>query len=429
MRENITLQIGKCGIQFGHEFWKQIASEHSIGPKGEKISPNFTEKKENINSFFKETSCNIYNPRAILFDLEPREIHNLRNGTYSEFYQKEDMFFRKEGSGNIWSNGYIRTLEINRKFEEKFRKISEKCDNIGSFNIFHSITGGTGSGSTCIVLEIIKEHFPEKIVNCYSLIPNQTEQSDIVVQPYNSVLSLRWLYYYADCVTLFENDSLSKIIQHKNNAININYNNLNSIAAKIVSSLTHPLRFSGYTETNFENFISSLIPLSDLHFLFGAISNYPTLGERRYNDIAFPEGIYNLLRNRTINSSWNSGKLISSMYFLKKNKINTEFPKILKKIYKNLGIEYINWGPSFTQELNTVFGGKFDRFPDADVGLFNHTGINGIFVKMKDQFEILKKRNAFVNNFLKEFSQRDGQEIFEESKEIIEKIISAYNGI
>ena len=52
MRENITLQIGKCGIQFGHEFWKQIASEHSIGPKGEKISPNFIEKKRKYQQFF-----------------------------------------------------------------------------------------------------------------------------------------------------------------------------------------------------------------------------------------------------------------------------------------------------------------------------------------------------------------------------------------
>ena len=83
------------------------------------------------------------------------------------------------------------------------------------------------------------KNFPGKIINCYSVIPNQTGQSDIVVHPYNSVLSMRWLYYYADCVTLFENESLGKILQNENTTSHINYNNLNLIGAKIISTCMH----------------------------------------------------------------------------------------------------------------------------------------------------------------------------------------------
>lgn len=64
-----------------------------------------------------------------------------------------------------------------------------------------------------------------------------------------------------------------------------------------------------------------------------------------------------------------------------------------------------------------------------ETGIFNHSGVNDIFIKMRNQFDILKKRNAFLNNFLKEFSERDGQEIFEESRESISKLISDYDNI
>lgn len=427
MRENITIQIGKCGIHFGHEFWKQISSEHFIDPDGSVLFKKPLKRKENIYNFFRETSSCKFIPRTILFDLEPREIQNIKNGTYAKLYEDVDVISMIEGSGNNWSNGYIRALEINLKIEEIFRKNSEKCDSIGSFSLFHSITGGTGSGSTCAILEILKEHFPGKIINCYSIIPNQAGQSDIVVQPYNAVLSMRWLYYYADCVTLFENESLCKIIQNENKISRINYNHLNLIGAKIVSTFTYPLRFQNYTETNFESIISSSIPISNLHFLFGSASNLQLLGGKKYIDKIFPENIRQLLKNKTINFNWKSGKLISSMFFFKnRGNININ-SKISKKIFRDFNISYINWAPVSIQEIKSNFSDLNYNSFGIDCCIFNHTGIKEIFIKIGNQFDILKKRNAFVDNFLKEFSQRDGQEIFEESRESMEKIISAYN--
>lgn len=427
MRENITIQIGKCGIQLGHEFWKQIASEHFIDPNGLNFFKKPLKRKETLSSFFRERSRGVLTPRTILFDLEPREIQNLKNGNYVKFYQDIDTISMTEGSGNNWSNGYIRALEINQKIEETFRKNAENCDSLGSFNIFHSIIGGTGSGSTCVILEILRENFPGKIINCYSVIPNQTEQSDIVVHPYNSVLSMRWLYYYADCVTLFENESLSKILQNENKSSHINYNNLNLIGAKIISACTQPMRFSEYTETNFEGTISSLIPIPNFHFLFGAITNYKILGEKNNIDTVFPENIRQLLENKTISSQWKSGKLVSSMFFFKiKNEINNN-SKILKKVYRDSDISYINWAPVSIQEINSNFSPSMCNSFSVDAGLFNHTAVKEIFIKMGNNFDILKKRNAFVNNFLKEFSPKDGQEIFDEARESMEKIITAYN--
>jgi hypothetical protein len=135
MQENITVQIGKCGIQLGHEFWKQISCEHFIDPRGMKCNFNSFKKNECVSNFFREFSNGFYVPRTVLFDLEPREINILKNGTYSKFYEEDNIISGTEGSGNNWSNGYIQALEINQMIEEKLRRHSENCNSIGSFNI------------------------------------------------------------------------------------------------------------------------------------------------------------------------------------------------------------------------------------------------------------------------------------------------------
>lgn len=64
--------------------------------------------------------------------------------------------------------------------------------------MMHSIAGGTGSGMGSYLLEKISDRYPKKLVQTYSVFPNQT--SDVVVQPYNSILTLKRLTLNADCV-------------------------------------------------------------------------------------------------------------------------------------------------------------------------------------------------------------------------------------
>lgn len=64
--------------------------------------------------------------------------------------------------------------------------------------MMHSIAGGTGSGMGSYLLEKISDRYPKKLVQTYSVFPNQT--SDVVVQPYNSILTLKRLILNADCV-------------------------------------------------------------------------------------------------------------------------------------------------------------------------------------------------------------------------------------
>ena len=80
--------------------------------------------------------------------------------------------------------------------------------------LMHSIAGGTGSGLGSFLLERLNDKFPKKLIQTYSVFPD-ADSGDVVVQPYNSLLSMKRLTNHADSVIVLDNAALSKICQDR----------------------------------------------------------------------------------------------------------------------------------------------------------------------------------------------------------------------
>lgn len=76
--------------------------------------------------------------------------------------------------------------------------------------LLHSIAGGTGSGLGSFILERLNDRYPKKLLQTYSVFPNSSTP-DVVVQPYNSLLSLKRLTNCADSTVVLDNEALSRI--------------------------------------------------------------------------------------------------------------------------------------------------------------------------------------------------------------------------
>merc|ERR1712023_181651 len=94
---------------------------------------------------------------------------------------------------------------------EIINREADGSDSLEGFMMCHSIAGGTGSGMGSHILEIMNDYFPKKLIQTYSVSPNIDEMSDVVVQPYNAVLSLKRLTENADSVVVLDNTALNKI--------------------------------------------------------------------------------------------------------------------------------------------------------------------------------------------------------------------------
>ncbi|XP_003786700.1 tubulin gamma-2 chain [Otolemur garnettii] len=234
-REIITLQLGQCGNQIGFEFWKQLCAEHGISPEGivEEFATEGTDRKD---VFFYQADDEHYIPRAVLLDLEPRVIHSILNSPYAKLYNPENIYLSEHGggAGNNWASGFSQGEKIHEDIFDIIDREADGSDSLEGFVLCHSIAGGTGSGVGSYLLERLNDRYPKKLVQTYSVFPYQDEMSDVVVQPYNSLLTLKRLTQNVDCVVVLDNTALNRIATDRLHIQNPSFSQINQLLANFI---------------------------------------------------------------------------------------------------------------------------------------------------------------------------------------------------
>lgn len=124
------------------------------------------------------------------------------------------------------------------------RRECEICDCIQAFQLTHSVGGGTGSGFGSLLLCRLYDEFPDILLMNASILPSTTV-SDVVVEPYNTILSLAYLVDYSNGVFCMDNEALYKICMNKLKVGRINYSTINSLIASALGGVTTSLRYPG----------------------------------------------------------------------------------------------------------------------------------------------------------------------------------------
>jgi tubulin gamma len=270
-REIITIQLGQCGNQIGMEFWKQLCAEHGISPDG--ILEDFATKGgDRKDVFFYQADDEHYIPRAVLLDLEPRVIHSILNSPYAKLYNPENIYMSEHGggAGNNWASGYSQAEKLQEKIFDIIDREADNSDSLEGFVLSHSIAGGTGSGMGSCLLEKLNDRYPKKLIQTYSVFPNLDEKdgiSDVVVQPYNSILTMKRLTLNADCVVVLDNTAMYRIAAERLHIPNPSFSQINQLVSTIMATSTATLRYPGYMNNDLIGLIASLIPTPRLHFL------------------------------------------------------------------------------------------------------------------------------------------------------------------
>eukprot|EP00069_Balaena_mysticetus_P010767 bmy_06911T0 len=159
------------------QFWEVISDEHGIDPTGTYHGDSDLQL-ERINVYYNEATGGNYVPRAVLVDLEPGTMDSVRSGPFGQIFRPDNFVF--EGA------------ELVDAVLDVVRKEAESCDCLQGFQLTHSLGGGTGSGMGTLLISKIREEFPDRIMNTFSVVPSP-KVSDTVVEPYNATLSVHQL--------------------------------------------------------------------------------------------------------------------------------------------------------------------------------------------------------------------------------------------
>ena len=141
---------------------------------------------------------------------------------------------------------------------------ADGSDSLEGFQLSHSIAGGTGSGFGSYLLERLNDHYPKKLIQTYSIFP---DANDVVVQPYNCILSLKRLTLNADSVVVLDNKALTRIAVDRLKLLHPTFEQTNSIVSTVMAASTTTLRYPGYMNNDMVSLIASLIPTPRCHFL------------------------------------------------------------------------------------------------------------------------------------------------------------------
>ena len=128
-----------------------------------------------------------YVPRAILVDLEPGTMDSVRSGPFGQIFRPDNFVFGQSGAGNNWAKGhYTEGAELVDSVLDVVRKEAESCDCLQGFQLTHSLGGGTGSGMGTLLISKIREEYPDRIMNTFSVVPSPKVQLHRLVSCYNA---------------------------------------------------------------------------------------------------------------------------------------------------------------------------------------------------------------------------------------------------
>ncbi|KAL4750975.1 hypothetical protein BDW72DRAFT_203475 [Aspergillus terricola var. indicus] len=421
------------GCAVGSQFWQQLCLEHGISQDGN-LEEFATEGGDRKDVFFYQSDDTRYIPRAILLDLEPRVLNGIQSGPYKNIYNPENFFIGQQGigAGNNWGAGYAAGEVVQEEVFDMIDREADGSDSLEGFMFLHSIAGGTGSGLGSFLLERMNDRFPKKLIQTYSVFPD-TQAADVVVNPYNSLLAMRRLTQNADSVVVLDNAALSRIVADRLHVQEPSFQQTNRLVSTVMSASTTTLRYPGYMHNDLVGIIASLIPTPRSHFLLTSYT--PFTGDnidqaKTVRKTTVLDVMRRLLQPKNRMVSINPSKsscYISILNIIQGEADPTDVHKSLLRIRERRLASFIPWGPASIQVALTKKSPYIQNTHRVSgLMLANHTSVATLFKRIVQQYDRLRKRNAFLEQYKKEAPFQDGLDEFDEARAVVMDLVGEY---
>ena len=104
------------------------------------------------------------------------------------------------------------------------------------------------------------------MLHAYSVFPS-LERSDVVVQPYNSVLAIQHLIDDCDINTVLDNSALYSVLERQMKLKHPSFSELNTLIQRNMLDTTASLRFGGPQNAGLRKMATNICPFPRMHFL------------------------------------------------------------------------------------------------------------------------------------------------------------------
>eukprot|EP00116_Pleurobrachia_bachei_P004317 sb/3464579/ len=440
MRECISVHIGQAGVQIGNNCWELYCMEHGIQPDGYLPSaPDGTRTTtahydDSFGTFFWETGSGKRVPRAVMFDLEPSVLDEVRLGTYRNLFHPNQLISGVEDAANNYARGhYTVGKAMLETCTDRIRKMADACSGLQGFLVFHSFGGGTGSGFTSLLLEQLCIEFGKKSKLEFAVYPSP-QVSTAVVEPYNSILTTHNTLLTSDCAFMVDNEAVYDICRKNLDVERPSYTNLNRLMAQIVSSITASLRFDGALNVDLTEFQTNLVPYPRIHFPL--VSYAPVFSpERAYHEQLAVDQITSMCfdpYNQMVKCDPRQGKYMACCMLYRGDVVPKDVNVAIAAIKNKRSVTFVDWCPTgFKVGINyqppvAVPGGDVASVNRSVCMLSNTTAIAEAWARLDRKFDLMYAKRAFVHWYVGE-GMEEGE--FTEAREDLAALEKDYEEV
>ncbi|XP_017768361.1 PREDICTED: tubulin beta chain-like [Nicrophorus vespilloides] len=422
MREIVHIQIGSCGNSIGSKFWEVLCDEHGIDPRG-MYRGNSDLQLQRINVYFNEARSGRYVPRAVLVDLEPSTMDQVRSSAFGQLFRPDGFIFGRAGAGNNWAKGhYTEGAELCDVLLDTVRIEAEGCDCLQGFQVVHSIGGGTGAGMGALILAKIREEYPDRIISTFSVLPSP-KVSDTVVEPYNATMTIHHLVENTDETYIIDNEALYDICNRTLKLGAPSYADLNHLICSVMSGVTTCMRFPGQLNADLRKIMVNMVPFPRLHFFMPGFAPLTSRGSQPYRALTVPELVQQLFDAKTLMCACDPrrGKYLTVASIFRGRMSTKEVDEQMCNVQDKNSAYFVEWIPNNIKTAVCDIPPRGLKMCATFIG--NSTCIQELFKRTAMQFSAMFRRKAFIHWYTSE-----GMDEFEfsEAEANLNDLISEY---
>ncbi|KAK2113356.1 Tubulin beta-5 chain [Saguinus oedipus] len=386
-----------CGRHTGCQaFWEVISDEHGIDPTGTYHGDSDLQL-DRISVYYNEATGGKYVPRAILVDLEPGTMDSVRSGPFGQIFRPDNFVFGQSGAGNNWAKGhYTEGAELVDSVLDVVRKEAESCDCLQGFQLTHSLGGGTGSGMGTLLISKIREEYPDRIMNTFSVVPSP-KVSDTVVEPYNATLSVHQLVENTDETYCIDNEALYDICFRTLKLTTPTYGDLNHLVSATMSGVTTCLRFPGQLNADLRKLAVNMVPFPRLHFFMPGFAPLTSRGSQQYRALTVPELTQQVFDAKNMMAACDPrhGRYLTVAAVFRGRMSMKEVDEQMLNVQNKNSSYFVEWIPNNVKTAVCDIPPRGLKMAVTFIG--NSTAIQELFKRISEQFTAMFRRKAFLH--------------------------------
>ncbi|XP_021264587.1 tubulin beta-3 chain [Numida meleagris] len=338
-----------------------------------------------------------YVPRAILVDLEPGTMDSVRSGAFGHLFRPDNFIFGQSGAGNNWAKGhYTEGAELVDSVLDVVRKECENCDCLQGFQLTHSLGGGTGSGMGTLLISKVREEYPDRIMNTFSVVPSP-KVSDTVVEPYNATLSIHQLVENTDETYCIDNEALYDICFRTLKLATPTYGDLNHLVSATMSGVTTSLRFPGQLNADLRKLAVNMVPFPRLHFFMPGFAPLTARGSQQYRALTVPELTQQMFDAKNMMAACDPrhGRYLTVATVFRGRMSMKEVDEQMLAIQSKNSSYFVEWIPNNVKVAVCDIPPRGLKMSSTFIG--NSTAIQELFKRISEQFTAMFRRKAFLH--------------------------------